>query len=181
MRTQRGFTLIEIAMAIAILAIAITIALSLWPGTKASTQGLAGLQDLQGMASKLSGDLRLQNEGYAGLTTAIAIERGIVPNDLIVAGRTTSARMRWGAGLEIGNKDGEYTFSFQPPAAEGCAVLAGALAQAGTFDRLERTGGQTIDAWSTSNPPSQNRLAQAIAQACDEIAGQKPTWRLYGI
>lgn len=181
MNAQRGFTLIELMIALALIALAIGTAIALWPGGKATAQGLTGLADLQEIAEKLSDDLGFQRDGYVGLTTQLAIERGAVPARLIVPGRTATARMAWGSSLQIGNKDGQFTLSFNPPDAEACSVIAGSLAQSKTFDRLERTGGVTVDAWSPTNPATQNRIAEAIRQACDEAGGSKPSWRLYGI
>jgi prepilin-type N-terminal cleavage/methylation domain-containing protein len=163
-RVQRGFTLIELSIVIAIGLLLILAGLKFGPSLMRGTQVSAEVQNVGQIVTKTR---NLYRGRYANLTTALAIQYDLAPTDL-VNGATLAGN--WGpmtlapAALTGAAANTALQLTLQNIPQQVCTQLAPALL--GVADELDVGAGVNVKSFATPNP-----LNDVIAGNCGAVGG----------
>lgn len=102
MRRPNGFTIVELAIAIAVILMGVAMVLAASAGSRSASTGQLSVTQLQTVDANTKNRYE-SRPNYAGLTTASAIAEGIIPAAMLVTGTdgVTSAQLANGRGFTM--------------------------------------------------------------------------------
>ena len=158
-----GFNALELMLVLAVIAVGIGVAIHTMTGNSNSQNANQMVSDVSALVSNIKGNYTSSTEGYANVSTATAVQAGLIPTDLRVNGSTVQNQFQGGEVTIDPENSGEafsITYSAVPSAIcnKAVASLAGS-----SFLTISINSGQPV--YDSVNNVSIS--PETIAQNCE--------------
>lgn len=171
MRTERGFTLIEIMIGVVVLIVGMTV---IWSATRTVFDGTDGNAFVQHAMMLETAVRKTRPDGnYTGITAAEVVAAGFVPERYIRAGANpliapNGNQVDVVSSSTTGMLSGTaFALRYRDVAPPVCTQLINGVQPATT--RIRRENGDAVDAWNEGSIPI---TAELVSAACREQQGR---------
>lgn len=166
LRNERGYTLIETLLVIAIMAVAIAAVIALYLTITSGNAVNQATQQVQAISSNIQKAYNTSGSPYTSLTTQAGINIGAFPDGMV---RGSTVYNGWNGTVQLQGTATNFTITYTNIAQSACASLASTSASLGSS--LTQV---TVNGSSISIPVDPALAGSACSQASNTI-----TWTLH--
>lgn len=162
LRSERGYTLIETLLVIAIMAFAIAAVVALYLTITSGNAVNQATQQVQAISSNIQKAYNTSGSPYSSLTTQAGINIGVFPDGMV---RGTTVYNSWNGTVSLQGSATNFTITYTNVAQAACASLASTSASLGSS--LTQV---TVNGSSISIPVDPALAGSACSQSSNTIA-----------